>query len=532
MKVENVMRTKWRIVGLLLVAAVASGVSAQKYVTELEEGKYYYVQSAYDSTYLGVESSGVIAAEEAHMLQFVASGDSGYYIYDVDTELYVGTPNSTNGRAQVKSADSAQYVYSVVVSDTTVEFQCLNPAASNVLNTYLAVSTTSRNSGKVVSTNSSANATQWYVIELWEPSHPYITSLDSISSSKSYYLETARGGFYYQTDSNMTATGASFEGCYIEDQENATSYEYALIKHDGLYFIYNVGQNGFLLEGYGDYDSISLDNKNIGQFVIAEPNDTNFSGYKGDNGGKTECYRWWFATSDSAKAINYDGSHAPYFLTTEYSDSGNCIAIREGYDMTAPTVYDVDITKVGFSTLALPDSTLIPTGIMPYIAVSQSDGVVIFSEALENADDYNILPDSTGVLIGGDERTYFFPNITENGKAIATEGNLMVACVEATYLAAGAGYLLVNNDNKPMFRISGGVTVPAYRAYVPAESSENSTLYIAFGSGMDGAIEGIDATVVSGEDDGDGAYYDLQGRRVLNPRKGGIYIKDGKKIMK
>lgn len=119
------------------------------------------------------------------------------------------------------------------------------------------------------------------------------------------------------------------------------------------------------------------------------------------------------------------------------------------------------------------------------------------------------------------------------GKAADIEGdnaligtNTGIAFAEAT---PKANYLVfgVNND-KVGFYTPGNVTaIPANKAYINASAVSNGAISLNFGN----TVTGINAaTINNGENNA--PIYDLSGRRVWAPVKGGLYIQNGKKLVK
>lgn len=77
-----------------------------------------------------------------------------------------------------------------------------------------------------------------------------------------------------------------------------------------------------------------------------------------------------------------------------------------------------------------------------------------------------------------------------------------------------------------------GVTtkIPANRAYIemPSASETQAMLPIRFD---DGTLTWIDASILTGEQTDNAAIYDLSGRRIMQPQRGQLYIRGGKKFI-
>ena len=90
----------------------------------------------------------------------------------------------------------------------------------------------------------------------------------------------------------------------------------------------------------------------------------------------------------------------------------------------------------------------------------------------------------------------------------------------------GNYYALSATDNE-INRITKNLTVLPYRAYFKSANASKSALNIYI-SGTTG-VEMISSNEIDGFENE--AIFDLSGRKVAEPRKGNVYIKNGKKIM-
>ena len=364
----------------------------------------------------------------------------------------------------------------------------------------------------------------------WLTDHPSITALDNLSDDKSYYLKTSRGGFFYQSDGALCASGVS-SGSSLPDEDDA--YEYQFIKVDGGYLFYSVGDAAFIpayTEGDGWSNQLVADNSAVGVWTVGDPTE-DFSAYWGSNdGADLDTYPWWIGTSGGTYAINYD-SYYTYLCgwdTWGYTDVGNAIAIFEAGEAEAPTVYDVEISALGWRTLALPVATVIQSAVTAYSATSVSTTSVRFDEITDE-----VLGAEEGVVLYADGGgTFYFPESSETGST----GSIMTGVVDEgghTFTTAGEAYVLRvagadddDNDLGVVFSlVEADETIDQYKAYVTAPA-DGSSISFSFGGTL---VEGIGSVETAVE--ATGIYYDLQGRRVKNPQKGGIYIVDGKKVI-
>lgn len=189
------------------------------------------------------------------------------------------------------------------------------------------------------------------------------------------------------------------------------------------------------------------------------------------------------------------------------------------------TDVEIDMTAQGDKKYA---SAYLPFG------VSNVAGATAYTGAL-NADKNAIdmtattaVHANTGfVLVGTEDKATL-----TIGEAAAIEGNALtgtntgIAFAEAT---PRASYLVFGvNADKVGFYTPGNVTaIPANKAYINASALSASAIALNFGN----TVTGINAaTINNGENNA--PIYDLSGRRVWAPVKGGLYIQNGKKLVK
>lgn len=138
------------------------------------------------------------------------------------------------------------------------------------------------------------------------------------------------------------------------------------------------------------------------------------------------------------------------------------------------------------------------------------------------------VPANTGfVLVGTEDKATL-----TIGEAAAIEGNALtgtntgIAFAEAT---PKANYLVfgVNNGTVGFYTPGNVPAIPANKAYINASELSNQAIALNFGN----TVTGINAaTINNGENNA--PIYDLSGRRVWAPVKGGLYIQNGKKLVK
>lgn len=139
------------------------------------------------------------------------------------------------------------------------------------------------------------------------------------------------------------------------------------------------------------------------------------------------------------------------------------------------------------------------------------------------------VPANTGfVLVGTEDKATLTIGTADaiSGTNALTGSNFNTALTDATR----ANYLVfgVNAGTVGFYTPSSNVpSIPANKAYINASAVAGSAIALNFGN----TVTGINAaTINNGENNA--PIYDLSGRRVWAPVKGGLYIQNGKKLVK
>lgn len=190
------------------------------------------------------------------------------------------------------------------------------------------------------------------------------------------------------------------------------------------------------------------------------------------------------------------------------------------------TDVEIDMTAQGdkkYASAYLPFSVSAVDGASAYVGALNADKNAIDMKGVSG------VPANTGfVLVGnGSKATLTIGNAAAiEGVNALTGTNTGVTFAAATpktdYLVFGV------NDGKVGFYTPGNVTaIPANKAYINASELSNHAIALNFGN----TVTGINAaTIINGENNA--PIYDLSGRRVWAPVKGGLYIQNGKKFVK
>lgn len=231
-----------------------------------------------------------------------------------------------------------------------------------------------------------------------------------------------------------------------------------------------------------------------------------------------------FLFFDQATGSNYSYIHG--------GESGTCMV---GWEANNPASqwYVIPATDVEIAMTAQGGKKY-ASAYLPF-GVSNVAGATAYTGALnaeKNAIDMTAttaVPANTGfVLVGtADKATLTIGTANAiSGTNALTGTNTGIAFAEAT---PKANYLVFGVNNGTVgFYTPGNVTaIPANKAYINASELSNQAIALNFGN----TVTGINAaTINNGENNA--PIYDLSGRRVWAPVKGGLYIQNGKKLVK
>ena len=204
--------------------------------------------------------------------------------------------------------------------------------------------------------------------------------------------------------------------------------------------------------------------------------------------------------------------------------------------------HKVTISSVGYSTLYLNYPVSIPEGVTAYEVETIQNNMLMMQEV------ENTIPARTGVVLKGNEGQYDF------ALAKTTNSNRLIAILSGTLYKQtmdkeeGSKYYVLANVDTTDDNVSNP-EVGFYQAVLGGDNSKFSNAankaylqvsetngevrdaFLAFNFDDDGVETDI-AETEDGYTEGEKpVIFDLQGRRVLNPRKPGMYIVNGKKTV-
>lgn len=181
------------------------------------------------------------------------------------------------------------------------------------------------------------------------------------------------------------------------------------------------------------------------------------------------------------------------------------------------------VGEAGWATANFPFAVTLPNDVKAYVVSAAADGVATLTEVT------GTVPAQTPVLINAAATTYELAIRAEAAEPVS--GNLLSGTLIATAVPAETrAYVLMNGTEGVGFYLMSADdrTMAANKAYLTLPASVDATSLSL--KSDDGTITGINGVEVSAG--ADAPVYDLQGRRLPQVPEKGIYIQNGKKIMK
>ncbi len=277
----------------------------------------------------------------------------------------------------------------------------------------------------------------------------------------------------------------------------------------GYYATYDAGCEAFDMSVSGNNLS-STDSKAFGTFTL-------FVAHR--NGGTSGTAAKFdinesgaFGVSSSNSQITTLGNYTGLFRIEEVPNFRNAIPLRR-----------MNSTEYYVGTYSAPYATVIPEGVTAY-AVASTGSNYVTTESLTG----NVIPASTGVLLSASsEMTAYMAPATTEGTGTEPVNNLLVGTGASTVASGTGKYILGSKSGIVAFYQSTGSAIGEYRAYLNISGAQAQTM--RFNINFDDMETGIDN--IEDTESSNTAIYDLSGRHVQSPIKGGFYIKNGVKYV-
>lgn len=208
-----------------------------------------------------------------------------------------------------------------------------------------------------------------------------------------------------------------------------------------------------------------------------------------------------------------------------WSDSKDEKCAWELIEVTDPDMQPAlkcEIGAQGYATIAAPVSLNIPTGVKAYtVTVNENNASTLLEEVTD------VIPAGIAVLLEntGTDGNFQFTFAPEG--SCNNENTLTGVYVDTSISGDINAYILAQGEHDFGFYQLNDTerTLDAHKAYLALPASLNTIRFITIGEPTTGIEETVTGEIQTEE------YYDLQGRRVLNPVKGIYVTKSGKKVI-
>lgn len=321
------------------------------------------------------------------------------------------------------------------------------------------------------------------------------------------------------------------------------STKYMFVNNAGKYLVWWGGHTNTNANADGAYES------NNGFTSAYESGKNLFQIIKFTNSGNTnvQCTNEELFGCVGLKGTR-NGGDAPFFILK--NTAGDAVAssvayvdkttTNSGYRTTAVMIEEAtypnnvtfkatDIANgadgyYALATFSAPFATVIPEGVTAYIAIQdpENSDIIIMSEVSGSA-----LPAGAGFILSGtaDATVTMVPATDELQASIDANPLLLGSAGRTVALSPTNDYVLGQKEGHVAFyHVNSSANVlPMNRAYLHFEGG--SVVKMNFNH----TTTGIEAVSPAAQQDG--PIYDLSGRRVSHMSKGGIYIRNGKKIL-
>lgn len=315
--------------------------------------------------------------------------------------------------------------------------------------------------------------------------------------TRAYDYETTGTALEYDQYGNVAAS--LFEGM---PDETKVVFTYTLTMNDPYDIASYQGWGIGKIHGAGDNDILvtEIKSKSAGDVDVVLT--------KGDLNA---------ALADKNTEYNY---YAVNFSVWNLSGGENSVygtTVRKSVKAYKPVFYKT-IGVNGYSTFSADVAVSVPDGTEAYYATVNGEKTAVTLTKITDG----IIPANTGVILKGTANA----DIVLTGVVTANTVVSDLSAVTDDLTLTDGDYVLYNNGTSVEFRKATG-TIAANKAYIPATAvADAPSLSVIFGDDETTSIATPKTTVTTND-----RIYNLSGQEVKVLQRGGIYIKNGKKII-
>ncbi|MCH5178448.1 MAG: hypothetical protein J1F13_02100 [Prevotellaceae bacterium] len=329
-----------------------------------------------------------------------------------------------------------------------------------------------------------------------------LKSVSDLSNDKAYQIVVPRGTF---------TTNNGYVANTVKNNNNYEVSNFAIIESNGSYYLWSIKDNKFV-SSKSEANVAGVLTSTLAEVTFVEGESRSnadlklhpnmpFVRIKID--GST-----LIASGGGAYGVVFAGDNAAF-------DGGAACVIIEAGDFSFP----VKVTDTEWATFSSPLPITKPSEVTAYTATMASEDKLELQEI-----EGDVIPANTGVLLKAAEGSYNF-SFPATSSVSAEEGNVLQPSVGETTVTPYETYVLANGKNGLGFYLLNAEAVPAFKAYINKTDANKAAAYLSFGNSVTGLV-GVESSAAEAD-----VYYDVQGRKVVAPQKGQLYIVNGKKVL-
>lgn len=192
------------------------------------------------------------------------------------------------------------------------------------------------------------------------------------------------------------------------------------------------------------------------------------------------------------------------------------------FEVKEVTEIPLPIREIGYASFYTPVALTVQQGYAAYKATKDPENV----NSLVLTEITGTIPANTAFVVKGETNTTCTLTVVKNDAGVEVGENVLSGGVETTAIQGTAYALTKKGESEAVFgKVSAEVKQIAFRAfYINNTVNPVNEMSFSFKSTLTGVAP------LKGNNEA-APLYDLSGRRVLSPAKGGIYIQNGQKVI-
>ena len=197
---------------------------------------------------------------------------------------------------------------------------------------------------------------------------------------------------------------------------------------------------------------------------------------------------------------------------------------------------NITISNSGYASFYDSQSAYtLPNGLSAQVVTNAANSKLAY-KTIADGSVSGVIPKGTAVMLASDNKQAGTYTLTATENTVSYSGTNLLRGSDEAQMTTGDGYhykLSYGQTGTAWSDVfgwywgadnGGSFMTEGHKAWLVVPKSAATTR----GFTVDGETTGISTLEVSEEE---AVYYDLQGRRVMNPTVKGVYIKNGKKVM-